>query len=454
MKAKGLICNLLLLIIFILLSFYCYGKGGGFIYDTFREAVIPEQIIQGKVLYKDILCLYPPLGYYFNTLLFKLFGSSLNILYITGVVNSAIILLCISKIMKEISDKRTVLITILSIMLMFVFRIREPDCGNWFLPYSFSLIYAFSTCFISLTAYILFIKYKKIKFLYTACFFIGLSIAFKFDFTAFALIIIYCLIKQKSLCSFFKGFGLILMPFVISILIFSFSNFNSLYILKDEIILLHNFAINSNVSIYNKTYMPQLISPEIIRFIKISFLSFVIYFSVGFLISTRIYSLYLKTENKVLFKIIFTFLTGIILFFTFPLLIGDKLFYIIFNQFEFYLHNNLVFLSYFILISGILLFIYKKIKKQQFEFKQKIFFILLLAAYTIAYRNAAGIFLSNGGNFSIVLFWILFIYLFLEVLPNLCQKLNTEIFKNCFCFAIILYALSFTIQYIHFNKNV
>lgn len=452
MNKKNIIYTMFILFLFIIICFLSYGKNGGFIYDTFREALLPEQILNGKMLYKDIFCLYPPLAYYLNAFLFKLFGSSLKVLYIAGITNTFVILLCIYKITDEISKKRTVFITLLTVLLIFVLRMREPDCGNWLMPYSFSLIYAFSCCLISLTAYILFFKYKKLKYLYLSCLFIGLSIAFKLDYILFSSIILYTLLKEKSVKIFFKGLLLIISPIIFSILLFILINHCSLNTIKTELAILYKFTSVSNVISYNKTYMPQLITFEIVKNIYHSFLFFASCFLISLGIYFGIYKLYLKSKNKKIFCFLLGLCIFTLLFFTRNFLIGDNFYNFLFYKTELYLHNNFVFLSYFMLFSGIVLFIYKKLKKEALSNKEKLFYILLIISYTIAYRNSAGIFISNAGSFSVIPFLITFIFFSLEIIPNKVNFLNNTAFKNYFCFALILYSLTFALQYIHMYK--
>ena len=177
---NNIISIFLLILIFIFIGIASYGKGGSFIWDHFREATIADAILEGKVLYKDIMALFAPLSFYLNAFLFSIFSSNLNVLYCAGIVNSIIILVCIYKIMYEISSVRTAFITVLSVMFISLScKISILSNTNWFFPYTYSFIYAFSSCMIALTFFILYLKKNKLKHLYFACFFTGLSISFE-----------------------------------------------------------------------------------------------------------------------------------------------------------------------------------------------------------------------------------------------------------------------------------
>ena len=286
MKYKNIIIPVILLVVFIIICIVSYGKNGNYIYDGFREAIVPESILQGKVLYKDILCLFPPLGYYFNAFLFKLFGCKLIVLHFASVICSAIILACVYKIMKEISDNFIAFITTLTIMLIFVFRIHEPDSGNWFFVYSYSFIYALTFAFLSVTSLILHIKTKKINYIYWACFSLGISIAFKYDYLALSLILLFFLIKTHSIKTIVNGIILFFIPTIITFTSFIiFTGSDSLISLKNEIIFLNKFANNELVIQFNKAALPQSISPEILNYIYFSFLGFIKYFISFFIIT-------------------------------------------------------------------------------------------------------------------------------------------------------------------------
>ena len=50
------------------------GHYSGLLIDFGREVYYPEQILNGKILYKDLFNIYGPLAYQFNAILYKLFG--------------------------------------------------------------------------------------------------------------------------------------------------------------------------------------------------------------------------------------------------------------------------------------------------------------------------------------------------------------------------------------------
>ena len=68
-------------------------KPGSIIYDTGREVLIPELILKGKLLYKEIFAMYNPLSYQLNALLYYLFGVSFGTLCTACAINAYLILI-------------------------------------------------------------------------------------------------------------------------------------------------------------------------------------------------------------------------------------------------------------------------------------------------------------------------------------------------------------------------
>ena len=80
---------LLLLWVFCIagLIIFC-GHYSNILIDFGREVYYPEQILEGKVLYKDLFNIYGPLSYQINAVLYKIFGAKLSTLYGAGWVSS------------------------------------------------------------------------------------------------------------------------------------------------------------------------------------------------------------------------------------------------------------------------------------------------------------------------------------------------------------------------------
>ena len=89
-------------VIFISFAYIFWGTQGLFSIDTGREFYIPQQMLNGEVLYKDIFNIYGALSYQINAILFAIFGTKITTLYSTGLFNSFIIIIILYFLLKNI----------------------------------------------------------------------------------------------------------------------------------------------------------------------------------------------------------------------------------------------------------------------------------------------------------------------------------------------------------------
>lgn len=74
------------LIVTVALAFawYTWGRWGDFQIDCGREVYVPAAILRGELLYRDLWYMYGPLAPYLQALAFRIFGTSLTVLYVIG----------------------------------------------------------------------------------------------------------------------------------------------------------------------------------------------------------------------------------------------------------------------------------------------------------------------------------------------------------------------------------
>ena len=124
--------------LFFWLFIIFYGQFGDVNVDSFREAYIPEEILSGKILYKNIFTIYAPLAYLINALLFLIFGIHLKTLYFAGLVVTMSIFYLTYKLARRYLDPNLTLSICLFIISALVL---SPNVFNAFFPYSYGLLY-------------------------------------------------------------------------------------------------------------------------------------------------------------------------------------------------------------------------------------------------------------------------------------------------------------------------
>ena len=188
---KYLIGIIFLSILAILLTFR---HNIGLIIDCGREAYYPQEILNGKLLYRDLFNIYGPFAYLFNALLYKFFGVNLNVLCLFGSFCAIGIICGIFLIAKYfMNEKFAFYISFFSIIVGIV----PVHVFNYAFPYAFSMTYGLCAFIFSLLSLIYFINTNSKLFLYTSLFLAGISISCKYEFLPYILIYIPVFYRLK-----------------------------------------------------------------------------------------------------------------------------------------------------------------------------------------------------------------------------------------------------------------
>lgn len=192
---ENLFSYLFLVLVFFVTWAFHYKVMGPFMIDLGREFLVPKSMNEGLVLYKDIACIYAPLGFQFNALMFKIFGASLDTLWNCGICSALIYLFVLYNISKMFLSNKFSLIFCTFCIIVFMIN---SSLFNFIYPYSFSFTYGLTCSSISAFLILKYIREKNIKFLYLASIFTSLAIDFKAEFATLALIIYLALIVNKN----------------------------------------------------------------------------------------------------------------------------------------------------------------------------------------------------------------------------------------------------------------
>ena len=201
----------------IALFIFC-GHYGNILLDVGREIYYPEQILKGKVLYKDLFNIYGPFSYLWNALLYKIFMPNLGTLYFSGIVCSFAIVTGIYMIARKfLSEFLSLSIGIFTI----VCGVCATHLFNYTLPYSYGMLYGTVGVIYSIWALIKFKEENKTQYLYFAALLGGLCVSNKYDFFIFALFLFVVALftkNKKVILNFITCFMLI--PLICALVLF------------------------------------------------------------------------------------------------------------------------------------------------------------------------------------------------------------------------------------------
>lgn len=201
--------------------------------DTGRELYIPLRMVNGEVLYKDIVNIYGALAYQINALLYFIFGASLLPLRVAGILNCTLIIWLFMLICGEVfpvknqsekadsTSEKTDLTGEKGVWQFAAIPLIVGVCSlgtfNYTIPYSFALTYGLTAFLGSLLFAVKFARNDEPKYAYFACLLCGFAIACKYDFFLYAIFIaLYILINKKiSTLNVFVSFAcMAIIPFV------------------------------------------------------------------------------------------------------------------------------------------------------------------------------------------------------------------------------------------------
>ena len=201
-KEKTDLINLLIISVLIIVgSLLFHGCFNGILTDKGREMLFPAAILDGKILYKDILCIYFPLAFQINAIGYKLFGINVQTLEMFNTINALITCSALYFITREFLSKN---FAFLFAVLTAVGATFNGTLFNLQLPYSCSFTYGISAYLIALFLLIKYLKTDNVKFLPYCYLIAGFSVACKSEFGIFMVILLLttfvvkpCSIKQN-----------------------------------------------------------------------------------------------------------------------------------------------------------------------------------------------------------------------------------------------------------------
>lgn len=374
----------------ISLIFYC-GHYSGILIDFGREVYYPQQILNGKILYKDLFNIYGPLAYQINAILYKMLGAKLSTLYFAGSICSILTVCGIYLISKQFLSK--FLSFCLGIFTITV-GITVTSIFNLHFPYSWAILYGLVSFLYSLYFLLKYNSKQDEKYLLISSFLAGICIVCKYDFILYEFIILFFIAKSKN----FKALIYNIFPTLLSFGILFVQGLKISYIMNSLSITktmsqtksLTFFYQNSGIYLHPKTIPTDF---------KL-FLSFALPFC-GILLGTNLF------ERKKLVSIIISLISSIVFFL--------------------YLINNIKvafgFMPLFLLIFGIST--YKKI-----NFNTKILLISTLCASAKVFWV---LLLQSYGNYYVSIILLSIFAILFNLIPKKLEKTTGIIVLTISC---------------------
>lgn len=360
------------------------GHYSGILIDFGREVYYPEQMLEGKVLYKDLFNIYGPLAYQINVVLYKIFGAKLSTLYGAGVVCS---LLTVSGIFliarKFLSGFLSFCISVFAIIT----GVTTVSIFNFHFPYSWAMLYGLVSFIYSLLFLLKYEENKQEKNLCLSALLAGICVTCKYDFLLYAFVILFFIFKNKNYKAFIT---FLLVPFVsFGILFIQGVSFSDLF----ETFNVINTMAHTKTLTYFYQNSGVYFTPMTIIWNITKLIIFIIPFGLF------MFSAYLFENKKIILKILslFIFAASLLIFwFTSTL----------------ELKTWIAFLPLFTFLFGI--FSYKK-----FDFKS---IILFVSIFSICIKVIWSLFLESYGTYYAPLIIIAALALMFKFSPQKLEK--------------------------------
>ncbi|HXK62013.1 MAG TPA: hypothetical protein PLP42_19180 [Acidobacteriota bacterium] len=126
-----------LCLVWLGLVLYGWGRWGSVTIDCGRELFVSAAVAEGKTLYRDVWYPYGPGAPYLNSLLFRVFGIRVEVMYAAGALAALVVALSLSRAMLYFSSWP------LAFAIGYVCLVQSfgPGLFNYPLPYCYATVY-------------------------------------------------------------------------------------------------------------------------------------------------------------------------------------------------------------------------------------------------------------------------------------------------------------------------
>lgn len=404
---------------------------GNIIIDCGREPYFAQEVLKGKVLYKDLFNIFGPLSYQINAIFFKIFGISLNTIRLAGSLNAVLIIYLLYGISRLFTSRMvswvaTNFIIIVCVVHYWIF--------NYIFPYTYAMVYAFSAFLFSVLFLFLFLKYKKQIFLPLSWFFIGASLASKVDYFTYTVLLftlsVFLMYKKQIPV---KHFILCIFSFlIVPVISFSVLFYQGLTLqeLFSQSVLIKKYAMTQSLNYFYE--VAAGLYPNKIC-LKILIVKFMLVFTTFMSAFWGTYFCLKSVKNiKVEYK---KFIISFLFIF---LSVGGFFLSMTFNP-----HMNL---SWMPILSSFL-FVYLLILRygfKKFDSSSDLYLLLFLIALLVSQKTFFFLNFQAYGTFTFPLILIVNIIFLVEYFPKIFSRVDKQLINKA-CFIVLLGLCFFTL---------
>jgi hypothetical protein len=117
--------------LFVALAAASWGRWADPLVDFGREPYLARQLLDGRVLYRDVDSLFGPLSPWVNALWFGLFGASLRTLAFSNLALAALLAVVVYRFCLACADRTTATVATTVLLVSFLFAHHAEDAANY-----------------------------------------------------------------------------------------------------------------------------------------------------------------------------------------------------------------------------------------------------------------------------------------------------------------------------------
>lgn len=424
----------LLLIVYVIFALVLAPYCGKLLIDCGREAFIPQQMLQGKVLYRDIFNIFGPFSYQMTAVLYKIFGVNLNVLFVIGTINAGIIIFLVYFLSRFFTSK---VVSFSIAVFCTVTCVFSHDIGNYILPYTYSIVYAISAGFLSVLFLLLSLKYKENRFVPVSWFFLGVSLTSKYEFIfylIFLFIFTIFVLKPGKKYLFLSLISFLAVPFLSFISLFLQGL--SVQDLFNNTLLVLKYSQSHSLNHFYASYVGLYPTFD-------SALFYLNYFAKSALVFIGVFiPLYIFFEKRLFSMLLF------------PIITAFGMFFINYNlNIIFCWVAIFAFITFMILLFNQLKSRLKLNLKEYFGTKDGLFLLFVFVSLLITFKTNAYVNFSIYGVYTFPLLLIILSVMLVEYIPNRIKLINKKKWHISFAVSA-LFLMSFYLYILGVSVSV